>query len=262
MPYLLLALALALGVVAISIMRAARFISNRMRLIEDGREIGPARTIADRMVCAFLLDAGAGAHVLIDAGMDTQAKAILAELGRRGLGPEAIKAIFLTHAHTDHFGGCALFPQADVYALEAEVDLAEGRRKQGGLLGPLAGLQRRTIHITHALAAGEEVVVGDLRIRALPMPGHTLGSAAYVCNGVVFMGDSADARIDGRIQEPPALLSEDSGAARTSLATLADRIRELDSPIEWLAFAHSGVLRAEALFRPPGGAASHAPSKI
>src|SRR5262249_5783046 len=59
--------------------------------IPDGMELpGGARVVKDGYVSVFVLPAGPGAVALIDAGNDRQGGAILRELSRRGLGPEAV----------------------------------------------------------------------------------------------------------------------------------------------------------------------------
>src|ERR1051325_5436143 len=92
--------------------------------IVDGREVAPGVvTVKDGFVSAYLLDVGPGRVVLVDAGKDREARAILAALGRRGLSKESVAAIFLTHGHGDHTAGCRVFPAAAVYAMENEAAL-------------------------------------------------------------------------------------------------------------------------------------------
>src|SRR5688572_16697474 len=86
---------------------------NRVRVVADGFSAIGVITIDDRQVA------------LVDAGQDASGEAILAELSRRTLGPEAVSAIFITHGHQDHIGAVGLFPKAQVMALEAEVPLVE-----------------------------------------------------------------------------------------------------------------------------------------
>src|SRR6185312_5681340 len=94
--------------------------------IVDGSEPVPGvRQVKDGFVSMFVLDAGEGQVALIDAGTDPEGKAILAELARRKLGPDAVKAIFLTHGHGDHLAAVHLFPKADVYGFGAESPLMD-----------------------------------------------------------------------------------------------------------------------------------------
>ena len=84
-------------------------------------------------VRAFLVDDGAGL-TLIDTLLDKNGTLVRDELRRIGKQPSDIKCIVLTHADQSHLGGLAALKQATgaiVYSHEWEVDVIEGRRKQG-----------------------------------------------------------------------------------------------------------------------------------
>ena len=210
-----------------------------LRPIEDGFEINGIRLVADGFTTVAVVPSGDGEVVLIDAGMDTSGEAILAELNRRALGPEAVRAVFLTHGHGDHIGGLALFPEAEVYALEAEVPLIEGREAPLSPLGrfmPLATGGR----VDYPMGDGETVTVGDASVRVYAMPGHTAGSAAYVVNGVLFLGDSAQITSTAEIRPAPWLVTDDREQNLASLVLLAARLEEESAGVAAIVPAHSG----------------------
>jgi hydroxyacylglutathione hydrolase len=209
--------------------------------IPDGRELeGFARVVKDGYVSVGVLGAGNGAVVLIDSGTDPEGKVLLAELKRRGLGPDAVKAIFLTHGHVDHISGCHLFPGAEVLALAEDVAIAEGREKPGSPIGKLLPAAHRQVHVTRALKDGETIQVGNLSVRVFSLPGHSRGSAAYLVNGVLFLGDSADATKDGKLVAAKWPVTEDPAQNRASLKALAARLRPEE--VKHLVFSHTGVL--------------------
>lgn len=209
--------------------------------IPDGRELeGFARVVKDGYVSVGVLDAGDGTVALIDAGNDPEGKLLLAELKRRGLGPEAVKAIFLTHGHPDHISGCHLFPKAEVLALAEDVALAEGKAKSHGPITQLMPPANRQVHVTRALKDGETVPVGHLAVRVFAIPGHTQGSAAYLVNGVLFLGDSADATKDGKVVGAKWPVTDDAAQNHASLKALAARLQP--GEVKQLVFAHTGVL--------------------
>ena len=119
---------LALGVLGIA---GAVVIGRAFRgrqAITDGFEINGIRMVQDGFSSVAVLPVGEGEVALVDAGNGDSGTAILAELSRRGLGPEAVKAVLITHGHGDHTAGIGVLPNAEVMALEAEIPLVEGRR--------------------------------------------------------------------------------------------------------------------------------------
>jgi glyoxylase-like metal-dependent hydrolase (beta-lactamase superfamily II) len=212
--------------------------------IADHAELeGVARIVKDGFVTAGVLDVGGGQVALVDAGNDHEGRALLAELRRRGLGPEAVIAILLTHGHGDHLAGCRLFPAAAVYALAADVALAEGREASKGPMGRLVGARPTGVTIRRPLVDGERLVVGDRTVRVFAIPGHTAGSAAYLVDGVLFLGDSAGSSPAGKILPAPWLFSDSPAQNRASLRALAERLRPEEGDVKMLVPAHSGVLR-------------------
>jgi glyoxylase-like metal-dependent hydrolase (beta-lactamase superfamily II) len=209
---------------------------------------GGARLVKDGMVAAFVLPAGGGTLALVDCGNDPEAKAVTAELARRGAKPEDVKAIFLTHGHGDHTGGCRRFPKAEVMALAPDVGLAGGTESAHGPITRFMRNGAKSVKTTRVLADGETVTVGSLAVRVFAIPGHTAGSAAYLANGVLFLGDSATDRKDGTFTGAPGPFSDDVAQNHASLRGLWKRLEAEKLSVEVLAPAHSAPQRGTAAF--------------
>jgi glyoxylase-like metal-dependent hydrolase (beta-lactamase superfamily II) len=199
--------------------------------IVDGFEVEGTRILQNGIVSLAVVPAGPNQVVLVDGGTDTSAEAVLAELSRRGLQPDAVKAILVTHGHGDHMGAAAAFPQAEVMALSAEAEFIEA-----GSQGP-AGIK-----VASRLTDGQTIRIGDTPIAVFAIPGHTPGHAAYVVNGVLFLGDAAIAGRDGKLQNAHWFFSEDTEQNRASLKMLYERLVGERIEIRAIACAHSGVM--------------------
>lgn len=205
-------------------------------------EYGRIRVIADSMGTMGVVPVGNDHVVLIDAGMDDDGKVILDELARRKLGPDAVRAVLLTHGHPDHVAGVPLFTKAEVMILEPDVATAEGRAPYRGPIQRLFSVKPRRFKITRTLHDGESVVVGDATFRVFAVPGHTGGSAAFLVDGVLFAGDSANATREATLRLFSAMLTEDVTQSRASLVRLADRLEAEHAEVKTLVFSHSGAL--------------------
>jgi glyoxylase-like metal-dependent hydrolase (beta-lactamase superfamily II) len=234
--------AVLVAVIALGVGAIAYSLFGGMAPIVDGVAPAPeVRLLKDGFVVVGVVDVGAGKVILIDAGKDPTGKAISDELSRRHLGGDAVSAIFLTHGHPDHSAGVHLFPNAAVYALTADVALAEGREGGHGPISHLMSPQPNGTHITRALHDDETVVVGSASVRVFAVPGHTAGSAAYLVDGVLFLGDSAGLKSNGTLAGAPWVASDDTAQNHASLKALADRLRPEQVRIVAIVPAHTGM---------------------
>ena len=197
-------------------------------------------TVAMGFVSAFVLDADPGSVALVDTGADATGARLIAALRARGLGPDAVRAIFLTHGHQDHTAAVRAFPRAEVYALAAEVPVIAGTAPMHSPMSHVRSPPPTGLRVTHTLADGETVNVGSLAVRVFALPGHTPGSAAYLAHETLFLGDASSATVEGLVRGPVWLFSEDVMQGRASLRALGARLLHEALPVRALAFAHSG----------------------
>jgi len=214
--------------------------------ITDGADLNGIRIVKDGIVSIAVIPLSDGKIALIDAGNDAEGKAILAELSARRLGPDAVTAIFLTHGHPDHTAGVKLFPKAEVMAMENETALAEGREAGKGPMNRIMPASPNGTKITRGLHDGETVTLGTTEIHVYAVPGHTAGSAAYLVDNVLFLGDAADAGSDGKITGSAWIFSDSTAQDRQSLINLEQRLKQDHAEVKVISFAHSGAL-AEGL---------------
>lgn len=244
----------ALAVIALAILTvgAGIFLMRGSEPLRDGVRLADGRVeiVADGFIAAYLVTLADDSLALIDAGFDTDATAIKAALTRRGRTADDIVAIFFTHGHGDHIAGALAFPNAELFALAPDADLVEGNRTAQS---PFARNREPTptgLKVNHLLTDGSRTNIGGTTIETFALPGHTLGSAAYLIHGILFLGDSAAARSDGKIMSAPPVFSWDRNVNRASLRHLAAKLRPRADEIDALAFGHQGSLDGpDALFQ-------------
>lgn len=192
--------------------------------IEDQRTFGSVTVVKDFFTSFAVIDSSAG-PVLVDAGF--RPGRVESALGDLGIAPGAVRTVLLTHGHTDHQSGLEVLPNASVWALGPEFPVVE---EEGGAA-------------TRALSDGDVLTFGTTSVEVLAVPGHTPGSAAYLVDGVLLLGDTCLVNGAGRIDEVPRNRSDDPAQARASLAALARTLDERGADVDWLVPSHSGPVQ-------------------
>ena len=231
---------LAVLVMAFGVMMGSVF--GGLKEMPDGQELpGGSKRINHGYTSAYLIPVSAEHFVLIDCADEPEANAIKAELTRLGLGVAAVKAIFLTHGHPDHTGGCKQFPQATVYVGDGEQAIVEGKEATRGPLPSMMGVQTEfALSGVKSLKDGESVEVEGLKIRAFVIPGHTAGSAAYLVGGALYVGDSLTFNTDGSVRKAPWMFSDDGAVNVASIKRLGKLLEPAAAEVKAVVPSHSG----------------------
>jgi len=135
--------------------------------------------IGTQDLTALLVQTADGA-ALLDGGMPQMAGHLISNMKARGVAPQDLRLILLSHAHADHAGPVAELKRrtgAKVAAnAESAVLLARGGSDDlhfgDGITYPPANADRIVMD-------GEVVEVGGIEFTAHFMPGHTPGSTAW-----------------------------------------------------------------------------------
>lgn len=199
--------------------------------------------IADSIATIYYFEVANGKVVLIDAGNDPTGAPILAALKNHGKTADDVEAIFITHAHPDHDAAVNVFTKAKVYAMKDEEYVADGEQAYGSPLSALTGkFNPHPFKVTNPLKDQETVNIGGLNITAYEVSGHTPGSAVYLADGVLFLGDAASIGSNQKIRGPVYLFSTNAAQGVASLGTLMKKLEPRFHEVEFITSSHSGTL--------------------
>ena len=136
-----------------------------------------------------------------------------------------IKYIVLTHGHADHISGVNEhlddFPDAKVVVHTNEKPMLEDPRENQSLMFGSAQTVKGDIFVND----GDELEVGDLKLKFIFTPGHTPGGMCiYVeSEDVLFSGDTLFRQSIGRTDFPGGSFRDLADAVHTKLFILPDQ---------------------------------------
>ena len=197
--------------------------------MESGKIVDNIYVIGDGFTNTYFIKDG-DEYIAIDCGNDlTKVKE---EMKNSGINPNDVTALFLTHTDGDHVAALSLFNNARLYMSKDEEEMINGKKSKFLWFGN--SIPRKDYVL---LEDGCVLLLGNLIIEGILLPGHTSGSMAYLINKkYLFTGDILSLN-DGKIAPIPTFFDMDPVQAAES----REIIREL-TDIEYIFTAHWGYI--------------------
>jgi glyoxylase-like metal-dependent hydrolase (beta-lactamase superfamily II) len=170
-----------------------------------------------------------GTTVMIDAGYNYDRLA--EKMQWLGIDPASIGHILITHQDTDHVGAVerdseGLFRHAVLYLSETENRYLTGEVPRKVIFGTYRLPMVKTDNKKVLLRDGEVFYIGDIKVEAILVPGHTWGHMVYLIDDAyLFTGDTIWLGPDGGYSFIDSL-AEDNRLAVQSLAKLEELLRK------------------------------------
>lgn len=148
------------------------------RPVEPFRLVGNIHYVGASNIASYLVVSSRGL-ILLDAGTREMEPIVRAGVAKLGFRLEDVEILLVSHAHWDHVEGLAAMKRltgARVMAMAAEVPALSS----GEDLSALGDLGWEPVAVDRVLRDGDEVVLGDVTLRALWTPGHTQGCTTWI----------------------------------------------------------------------------------
>ena len=170
-----------------------------------------------------------GRTIMIDAGYNYER--LEEKMGWLDISPSSIEEILLTHLDTDHVGAVekdseGIFKSAKLYIGETESKYLTGELRRR-VLFKLYKLPKVDIeNEIELLQDGDVFYIGDIKVEAILVPGHTLGHLVYLIDDAyLFTGDTIWFGPDGGYSFLNSL-AEDNALSIRSLERLEKLLQE------------------------------------
>ncbi|MDP8988764.1 MAG: MBL fold metallo-hydrolase, partial [Acidobacteriota bacterium] len=129
----------------------------------------------------YVIQTGDGLLMIDSLSANQVDSQLLPGFQKLALDPAKVKIILIGHGHADHFGGSPYFQDrygSRVYISAADWNLMENPPPGRG--GDKKGAPPVLPKHDQAVSEGQPVVLGDLKVMPVAIPGHTPGSMGYI----------------------------------------------------------------------------------
>lgn len=154
---------------------------------------------------------------VIDPGGD--AAKIISYLNNQGL---QLKYIINTHGHIDHIAANEELKEKTGAELLIHTQDAAMLENPNLNLSAFMGVPVRQQPADRLLNEGDEIEIGNVKLKVIHTPGHTRGGICLLAGDVVFTGDTLFAGSIGRTDFPGGSFDEIIRSIKTKLMTLPD----------------------------------------
>lgn len=153
--------------------------------------------------CYLLTDEETGATAVIDPGFESE------ELSEAVQNNGNVQAILLTHGHFDHISGVQKIQKltgAKIYLYSDEILFVKDDTLN--LASAFFGSEVPPFRVDVPLNDNDTIQLGNLSIRVLHTPGHTVGGCCFIVEDVIFSGDTLMKLSCGRTDCPTGSYSQ------------------------------------------------------
>ena len=180
-------------------------------------ELGPLGTN-----CYIIINEETKEALVIDPG--AEGKKVLEILNKDNL---VLKAIILTHGHSDHIGAVGFLAKetgAEVMISEKDASmLTDSRRNLSAYMGDNIVCEKAD----RLLNDGDKIDVAGITLDVIATPGHTPGGICLKTGDTVFCGDTIFCESIGRTDFPGGSYSEIINSIKTKILILPDTVKLL-----------------------------------